>query len=60
MDKLTYHRYIKEQVIMLNKDVIVNKRAIQLQIELSDEDLKIPYEDAYEMAYNEIILGDTI
>ncbi len=60
MDKIAYHIYIKSHSIELNKDDIVNKRAIQLQIELSDEDLKIPYEDAYEMAYNEIILRDTI
>ena len=41
----------------MGKDAEVRKRAKELQIQLEEPNSKVPYKDALEMAYNEIILG---
>ena len=56
MGEITDYQYIKEKTIKLGKEEKVKKRAIQLQYQLSEPGAVVPYRDAFEMAYNEIIV----
>jgi hypothetical protein len=51
------YRSIVRRIKVMGKDDEVRKRAKELQILLAEPDTKVPYRDAIEMAYNEIILG---
>ena len=53
----TDYRSIVKKVKVMGKDDEVRRRAKELQILLAEPDTKVPYRDAIEMAYNEIILG---
>ena len=53
----TDYRSIVKKVKVMGKDAEVRRRAKELQIQLEEPDTKVPYRDALEMAYNEIILG---
>jgi hypothetical protein len=53
----TDYRSIVKKVKVMGKDDEVKKRAKELQIQLAEPDTVVPYRDAIEMAYNEIILG---
>lgn len=50
------YQSIRKHVLKLGKEEKIKRRAKELQILLSDGDENIPYRDAYEMAYNEIIV----
>ena len=52
----TDYQIIKRHTIRVGKEVEVNKRAAQLQRELAEPGCPVPYRDAYEMAYNEIVI----
>jgi len=52
----TDYRSIRKKVKVMGKDDEVRRRAKELQILLSEPDTEVPYKDAIEMAYNEIIL----
>ena len=56
MGEITDYQYIKEKTIKLGKEEKVRKRAIQLQYQLSEPGSVVPYKDAFEMAYNEIVV----
>ena len=51
------YQSIRKRIKVMGKDDEVNRRAKELQLQLSEPDEKVPYRDAVEMAYNEIILG---
>jgi hypothetical protein len=53
----TDYRSIVRRIKVMGKDDEVRRRAKELQILLAEPDTKVPYKDAIEMAYNEIILG---
>ena len=53
------YQSIKQKVIRLGKEDIVRNRAKRLQIELSEPDTEVPFKDAYEMAYHELIESST-
>ena len=53
--EVTDYQSIRKKVIQLGKEDIVRIRAKRLQIELSEPDTEVPYTDAYEMAYHELI-----
>ena len=53
----TDYRSIVKKVKVMGKDDEVRRRAKELQIQLKEPDTDVPYRDALEMAYNEIILG---
>ena len=54
------YRSIVKKVKVMGKDVEVRNRAIELQHQLSEPDSKVPYRDALEMAYNELIDSSSI
>ena len=56
MGEVTDYQYIKKHTIKLGKEEKVKKRAIQLQYQLSEPGAVVPYKDAFEMAYNEIVV----
>ena len=49
------YKSIKDTATKLGNEDKVRERAIQLQKELREPGCIIPYVDAYEMAYNEIL-----
>ena len=51
------YQSIRKKIKVMGKDAEVRKRAKELQIQLEEPNSKVPYKDALEMAYNEIILG---
>jgi hypothetical protein len=53
----TDYRSIVRRIKVMGKDDEVRRRAKELQILLAEPDTDVPYKDAIEMAYNEIILG---
>ena len=59
MGEVTDYQYIRKHTIKLGKEEKVKKRAIQLQYQLSEPGAVVPYKDAFEMAYNEIIVEGT-
>ena len=52
----TDYRSIVKKVKVMGKDDEVRRRAKELQILLSEPDTDVPYKDAFEMAYNEIVI----
>lgn len=52
----TDYQSIRRHTIKVGKEVEVKKRAQQLQIELAEPGCSVPYRDAFEMAYNEIVV----
>ena len=54
------YQSIKKRVIQLGKEDIVRNRAKRLQIELSEPGSSVPFKDAYEMAYHELIDSSSI
>ena len=57
VDTIDYQS-IRKQLTKLGKEDIVKERAKQLQHQLRDGEDEVPFKDAYEMAYNEIIIGN--
>jgi hypothetical protein len=53
--EVTDYQHIRKHIIKLGKQVEVKQRAKQLQSLLSEGDAKVPYRDAVEMAYNELL-----
>jgi hypothetical protein len=51
------YQSIRKRIKVMGKDDEVKRRAKELQLQLSEPDERVPYRDAVEMAYNEIILG---
>jgi hypothetical protein len=49
------YQSIRKHIIKLGKEVEVKNRAKELQKQLRDPGADLPFRDAYEMAYNEII-----
>jgi len=58
--EITDYQSIRKKVIQLGKEDIVRIRAKRLQIELSEPGTDVPYTDAYEMAYHELIDSSSI
>ena len=56
MGEVTDYQYIRKHTIKLGKEDKVRERAIELQKELREPGCIVPYHDAYEMAYNEIVI----
>jgi len=52
---MTYYQ-IKKRVEREGKVLEVRELAKELQLQLSEPGANIPFKDAYEMAYNEILL----
>jgi len=52
---MTYYQ-IRKKVEESGKSLEVRELAKQLQLQLSEPGANIPFKDAYEMAYNEILL----
>jgi hypothetical protein len=55
VDTIDY-QYIIKHATKLGKEAKVRERAIQLQRQLKEGDTEVPYRDAYEMAYHEIVI----
>jgi hypothetical protein len=55
MEVMTYYQ-IKKRVEREGKVLEVRELAKELQLQLSEPGANIPFKDAYEMAYNEILL----
>jgi hypothetical protein len=55
MEVMTYYQ-IKKIVEREGKVLEVRELAKELQLQLSEPGANIPFKDAYEMAYNEILL----
>jgi len=51
------HYQIKRRVEELGKSLEVNELARELQLQLSEPGANVSFKDAYEMAYNEILLS---
>ena len=49
------YQSIRKHISELGKEEVVKKRAKELQKQLRDPGVNLPFRDAYEMAYNEII-----
>ena len=47
--------HIKRKVKKLDKELEVNRLAVQLQSQFDEGENNISFKDAYEMAYNEIL-----
>lgn len=54
------YQSIKKKVIKLGKEDEVRSRAKRLQIQLSEPGSNVPFKDAYEMAYHELIDSSSI
>jgi hypothetical protein len=50
------YQSIKRNSIRVGKETEVRRRAIELQLQLSEPGSNVPFKDAYEMAYNEIVV----
>ena len=48
------YQYIREKAKKSGKEKVILLRAKELQSQLSEPGCSIPFEDAFEMAYNEI------
>jgi len=55
MEVMNYYQ-IRKRVEQSGKSLEVRELAKQLQLQLSEPGANIPFKDAYEMAYNEILL----
>lgn len=53
---MTYYQ-IRKRVEQSGKSLEVNELAKQLQSQLSEPGANVSFKDAYEMAYNEILLS---
>ena len=53
---MTYYQ-IRKRVEESGKALEVNELAKQLQLQLSEPGASVSFKDAYEMAYNEILLS---
>ena len=51
------HYQIKRRVEESGKSLEVNELAKRLQLQLSEPGANVSFKDAYEMAYNEILLS---
>ena len=51
------HYQIRKRVEESGKSLEVNELAKQLQLQLSEPGSNVSFKDAYEMAYNEILLS---
>ena len=56
MEVMTYYQ-IRKRVEESGKSLEVNELAKQLQLQLSEPGDSVSFKDAYEMAYNEILLS---
>ena len=56
MEVMTYYQ-IRKKVEQSGKSLEVNELAKQLQSQLSEPGANVSFKDAYEMAYNEILLS---